>query len=86
MAARWCFDSCIIMMCCNAKSQFDLASSIADYSGFDVFRSAGNKEFANEKISALLIEHNFGRLPFHALGLPLFNKLTLDFILTGGAG
>ena len=68
------------------QNLFDLPSSIADYSTFGVFRSAGNKEFAGEKISALLIEHDFGRLPFHALGLPLFKKLTLDFILTGGAG
>jgi len=68
------------------QSLFDLPSSIADYSTFGVFRSAGDNEFAGEKISALLIEHNFVRFSFHALGFPLFNKMTLDYILTGGSG
>jgi hypothetical protein len=61
---------------------FDLYGSTSDITVGGSFRTVGMREFAGDRLASLILEHNFGSLPFHALGLSFMKSI--DFILFTG--
>jgi len=62
---------------------YDLYGATSGISHEGFFKTVGVKEYAGDRMASLLVEHNFGSLPFRALGVPLMQDL--DFLLTAGA-
>ena len=62
---------------------FDLFGSTADLSSPGSLRTIRFKEFAGDRFVSLQFEHNFGSLPFRALGISFMNNK--DFILFTGS-
>ena len=62
---------------------FDLFGSTADLSSPGSLRTIRFKEFAGDRFVSLQFEHNFGSLPFRALGISFMKNK--DFILFTGS-
>lgn len=63
---------------------FDLQASVGGLSRLGIFKTLGVKEFAGDRVAVLMAEHNFGILPFRAIGLPFVQSI--DLILYAGSG
>lgn len=62
---------------------FDLYGSTSDVTIDGSLRTISIKEFAGDRLASLVLEHNFGSLPFRALGLSFMKSI--DFILFTGS-
>jgi hypothetical protein len=63
---------------------FDLESASSNYAPFGVFKAMDVKEFSGTSFVALGVEHNFGSVPFLALGIPFLYENNIEFILHAG--
>ena len=61
---------------------FEFYGSTSDITVSGSLRTVGIKEFAGDRMASLILEYNFGSLPFRALGVPLMKSM--DFILFSG--
>ncbi|MGB9772575.1 MAG: DUF5686 family protein [Bacteroidota bacterium] len=63
---------------------FDLHAAVSGLSRLGVFKTLRVKEFAGDRVGMMMVEHNFGNLPFRAIGLPFVQSM--DLILYAGSG
>jgi hypothetical protein len=63
---------------------FDLYGSTSDLVLTTSLRTISRKEFAGDRLASLILEHNFGNLPFRALSLSFMKSLDL-ILFTGTA-
>ena len=61
---------------------FDLFGTTSSISHEGSLRTIGNRDYAGDRIISFMLEHNFGSLPFRAVGVPFVQHV--DFILTAG--
>lgn len=61
---------------------FDLFGTTSSISHEGSLRTIGNRDYAGDRIASLLLEHNFGSLPFRTVGIPFMRSM--DFILSAG--
>jgi hypothetical protein len=68
------------------QRMFDLNSGLKIFYRPGAFATAGEKEFAGDRILSLWAEHNFGSLPLQVLGIRARGLLDVDFLfhLAGG--
>lgn len=64
------------------QRMFDLFGSTSDITPAGSLRTIRIKEFAGDRLASLVLEHNFGSLPFRALGVSIMKSI--DFILFTG--
>ncbi len=63
---------------------FDLYGSTSSLSHEGSLRTIVNRDYAGDRLATVLLEHNFGSLPFRTIGVPLLGST--DLILSvGGA-
>jgi hypothetical protein len=63
---------------------FDLFGSTSDITPTGSLRTISIKEFAGDRLASLVLEHNFGSLPFRALGISFMKNMDL-ILFTGSA-
>jgi hypothetical protein len=64
------------------QRMFDIYGSTSDVTLDRSLRTINIKEFAGDRLASLILEHNFGSLPFRALGISFMKSI--DFILFTG--
>lgn len=65
------------------QRMFELHSDLSGFATVGTLRGIHAKEFAGDQFVQLSLEHNFRRIPFLALGIPLLYELGLEFLVHG---